>query len=727
MKDIPEIPGYRIEKELGQGGMARVFLGVQENLKREVAIKILIPEMVQDKQYLQRFLNEAHTASKLSHPNIVTIHDVGQVGQYCYIVMERLHSSLVERVKFNPRSRLKPIEALKIVKQIAGALDYAHGEGVIHRDIKPDNILFRKDGNPVLVDFGIARVLHSNSNLTSAEVIIGTPQYMSPEQCRGEDIDGQSDFYSLGVVLFEILSGKVPYKANSTAGVIFKQVQEPVPQLSTELSKYQPLLNKMMAKEKWERVANGAELARLIEDFRPDGRVETIKGVKEEAWVFDHRRKNRPGKDNLSTEQIVTLQSPRPESLSPHQHKSKGPLIVFILSIPFILGAIYLVFFHDWSDRIVNNVKADQTAQSANPGATDQTMNPENKEYNGYFSLAQDYYKKELYDKSLEMLIKAKSIQESLETKELEKKINQKIEEVKQREYLKHIGLAKEFLKGSNFKGARENLVLAKKYKDTKELKDLLENIKTEEREKTEKEARDKRALAQKRRRQRQDDLAFNQARSRNTIYAYEKYQKKYPKGRHFKDAQQRIDQLKKAIILEDRIQDDIEFESAIKKNTISAYYEYLKKRPFGLHVTEAKQKLDQLKRKIVKETKITLDIQTIRFFESGLKAPAVNQRNHANRFPKQSTRYIYTEIVYRNKLYRIAESRTSIKLLYTNMTNTFKQELTGTILQDKGAQKGLYWRGVGWTDPGRWELGIYTVTLFLDGKELGKSIFEVF
>lgn len=263
MQQLPQIPGYRIIKKLGQGGMADVYLGVQENLARQVAIKVLIPSLFRDDQFSTRFIKEAQTAAHLAHPNIITIHDVNKLGDCYYIVMEYLEESLSQRMK--KEGVIAPKDALDIIKMIASALDYAHRQGIIHRDIKPDNIMFRADGTVVLVDFGIARAMDAATQLTRTGMSIGTPHYMSPEQCRGEKIDGRSDFYSLGVELYELLTGNVPYNAENTAGIIIKHIQSPVPRLPVHLAYLQPLIDKMMAKDRNDRVANGKELIFFID------------------------------------------------------------------------------------------------------------------------------------------------------------------------------------------------------------------------------------------------------------------------------------------------------------------------------------------------------------------------------------------------------------------------------------------------------------------------------
>ncbi|MFC2140992.1 serine/threonine protein kinase, partial [Acidobacteriota bacterium] len=265
MVDVPGIPGYKIEKKLGEGGMAAVFLGIQEKSHRKVALKILDPSMLKHKVFELRFLHEAETAANMDHANIISIYDIGRVGDYCYMVMEYLKESLKERLLGYPGFKLKPDLAWNILKPIAEALGYAHNRGIIHRDIKPDNIMFREDGTPVLTDFGIARALDSNIRMTRSGISVGTPYYMSPEQCKAEKVDGRSDIYSLGVVLFEILTGQKPYGADNPMAVALKHIQEPVPQLPLELRHYQPLIDKMMAKRKEDRAASCEELLERID------------------------------------------------------------------------------------------------------------------------------------------------------------------------------------------------------------------------------------------------------------------------------------------------------------------------------------------------------------------------------------------------------------------------------------------------------------------------------
>jgi len=258
-----EIYTYKIKKEIGVGGMARVYLAYEKKLQRPVALKVLLPAYTESPQVTRRFLKEARTAAQLRHSNIVSIYDVGKQGDYFFIAMEYLRESLKKRLR--QASSLKPQEALYIVKEVAKALAYAHKQGYIHRDIKPDNIMFRDDGAVVLVDFGIVKAIKSNTKLTRTGVSVGTPSYMSPEQVKGQRVDERSDIYSLGIVLYELLVGQVPYKSDDVVSLAVKHVEAPIPGLPGRLKKYQPLLDKMLAKKPRDRVRTADGLIRLID------------------------------------------------------------------------------------------------------------------------------------------------------------------------------------------------------------------------------------------------------------------------------------------------------------------------------------------------------------------------------------------------------------------------------------------------------------------------------
>jgi serine/threonine protein kinase len=265
---VIEISGYRLLRQLGRGGMATVYLAVQESVDREVALKVMSPALLADPNFGERFLREAKIAAKLHHRHVVGIHDVGRSGDHHYIAMEYLAGGPVLLKDGNPR----PVAfALRVIREIAIALDYAHKKGFVHRDVKPDNILLRDDGSSALTDFGIARALDPAAKMTQTGAVVGTPHYMSPEQARGRSIDGRSDLYALGIVLYEMLVGRVPYQAEDSLAVGIMHISQPVPVLPEPLAHLQPLISRMLAKQPEDRWQDGAAVAAAIASFDRNG------------------------------------------------------------------------------------------------------------------------------------------------------------------------------------------------------------------------------------------------------------------------------------------------------------------------------------------------------------------------------------------------------------------------------------------------------------------------
>jgi serine/threonine protein kinase/tetratricopeptide (TPR) repeat protein len=264
---VIDIPGYKVLKQLGRGGMATVYLAIQESVDREVALKIMSPALMVDPNFGERFLREARIAAKLHHRHVVGVHDVGKHGDIHYIAMEFVSGGSVHR---DDGQTAEPTFALRVVREIAGALAYAHSKGFVHRDVKPDNILLRDDGSSALTDFGIARANDSATRMTRTGAVIGTPHYMSPEQARGRPLDGRADLYSLGCVLYEMLMGRVPYQADDPLAVGIMHITEPVPKLAPNLQPIQPLLDRLMAKTPEDRFQNGNEVADAIREIELD-------------------------------------------------------------------------------------------------------------------------------------------------------------------------------------------------------------------------------------------------------------------------------------------------------------------------------------------------------------------------------------------------------------------------------------------------------------------------
>ncbi len=266
------IPGYTLKRKLGQGGMAAVFLAVQESFGREVALKILVPSLAKEADFAERFLREARTMAQLSHPHIIVVHDIGQANNLRYYAMAyHPGQDLTHRIR---SGGVTVQEALRITRQLADALACAHDQGIVHRDIKPDNVLFReRDDGAVLTDFGIAKSVHNEENqLTRAGSTVGTPKYMSPEQARGQQVDGRADLYSLGCVLYEMLTGQPPFLAEEAVTLAIKHCQDPIPRLPRELARLQGLIDRLLAKHPAERPASGLELmAELDQLLRAPG------------------------------------------------------------------------------------------------------------------------------------------------------------------------------------------------------------------------------------------------------------------------------------------------------------------------------------------------------------------------------------------------------------------------------------------------------------------------
>ncbi len=271
-----QIPGYTLKKKLGQGGMAAVFLADQESFQRNVALKVMFPQIAKEPGFADRFLQEARTVARLTHPHIIVVHDVGVANGLHYFAMEyHTGNDLTHRIR---AGGMTAYQALTITRQIADALALAHDNQIIHRDIKPDNILFRAhDDAAILTDFGIAKSLDSNMQLTQLGSAVGTPRYMSPEQARGQTVDGRTDLYSLGAMLFEMLTGHPPYQADEALALGIKHCQDPIPRLPGELARYQPLIDRLLAKEPKDRHPDARALMADIDTLlKPGGKSLSI-------------------------------------------------------------------------------------------------------------------------------------------------------------------------------------------------------------------------------------------------------------------------------------------------------------------------------------------------------------------------------------------------------------------------------------------------------------------
>lgn len=262
-----QIGRYEVKSELGRGGMATVYKAYDPRFEREVAVKVLPREMLHDPQFRVRFEREAKTVASLEHPAIVPVYDVGEEDGQPYFVMRYMTGgSLSERIKSNS---LSLADTAKIIERLASALDEAHAKGVVHRDLKPGNILFDHISEPYVSDFGIAKIAQAPGSATvTGGGIIGTPAYMSPEQAQGDKVDGRSDIYALGVIVFEMLTGRQPYESDTPMAVVVKHITDPVPHILDSNpnlpAEIEPVIERAMAKNRDERYPNAKEFSQAL-------------------------------------------------------------------------------------------------------------------------------------------------------------------------------------------------------------------------------------------------------------------------------------------------------------------------------------------------------------------------------------------------------------------------------------------------------------------------------
>jgi eukaryotic-like serine/threonine-protein kinase len=258
---------YRLESKLGSGGMSTVYLALDEVLDRPVAIKLLHREISEEADQLERFRREARAAARLSHPNLVGVIDAGEDDGRPYIVFEYIEGRTLKR-RLQEEGRLPVDEAVAYAIEIGRGLTAAHARKLVHRDVKPQNVLIDPDGRAKVTDFGIARSLESKG-LTATGRVLGTTDYVSPEQAMGEDVDERSDVYSLGVVLYEMLTGDVPFRAETQVGVAMKHVNEPMPDVQTRRPEVSAavasVVDRATTKDPRDRYGTVAEMVRDLE------------------------------------------------------------------------------------------------------------------------------------------------------------------------------------------------------------------------------------------------------------------------------------------------------------------------------------------------------------------------------------------------------------------------------------------------------------------------------
>ena len=254
----PILRNYEVLRKLSQGEIATVYLARQRNADRELVLKVLHQAAdASTGKILDRFLREYELVARLDHPNVVRIHDFGVADDHAYIAMEYCGGGSLKR---RIAAGMDRYEAYRLMRDIAGALGVLHAASILHRDLKPTNVLFRDDGSLALIDFGLAKQVALQGEVTGAGAIFGTPYYMSPEQGHAEPVDVRGDIYSLGVIFFEMLTGEKPYDGETAMAVIVKHRQAPVPGLPLSLREFQPLIQRMLAKQPGDRFQTVDEL-----------------------------------------------------------------------------------------------------------------------------------------------------------------------------------------------------------------------------------------------------------------------------------------------------------------------------------------------------------------------------------------------------------------------------------------------------------------------------------
>jgi serine/threonine protein kinase len=274
---------YKVEKLIGKGGMATVYLGRQPSVGRTVAIKVLPTHFMHEETFIKRFQREVRAIARMQHPHILPVHDYGEEGGTPYIVMAYIDGgSLAQRIQ--EEGPLPLDETVRLLEQIADGLDYAHDQGVVHRDFKPSNILIDKRGNAYLADFGIAKVSQETAQLTGSG-IVGTPSYMAPEMFQSGLVTPAIDIYALGVTLYQMLSGEVPYSGSTPVQLMYAHLNEPIPDIrkirEDASDAIQSVIEGAMAKEPAERFQRAEDVAKALREAVEPGEVsvEPVRGA----------------------------------------------------------------------------------------------------------------------------------------------------------------------------------------------------------------------------------------------------------------------------------------------------------------------------------------------------------------------------------------------------------------------------------------------------------------
>ena len=334
---------YRIERLLGKGGMGQVFLAHDLTLEREVAIKVLPPDVSQDDQVVRRFQQEAKTAAKLDHPNIIPIYRVESEGGLNYFVMKYISGTSLEDL-LDKKEPLPVPEIQRILWEAACALGHAHQRGVVHRDVKPANIMFDHDGRVMLTDFGISKALQAATGFTATGMIIGTPHYMAPEQGKGSAVDGRADQYSLGVVGYRMITAELPFSGDSVHTIIYKHIYEEPPLTSTKRSGIPASLtvaiSRALAKEPDQRFPTMEDFATAVWPEQP-----VASPAKQRGPARPRFRATADAPTEITGAPTTPLPPAKTRQPAPAraQRRSRAPLVIGLLVVAAGVGAYLML------------------------------------------------------------------------------------------------------------------------------------------------------------------------------------------------------------------------------------------------------------------------------------------------------------------------------------------------------------------------------------------------
>lgn len=365
---------YRITEQIGEGGMAAVFKAFQPGLNRDIALKVLPPHFAKQADFTERFVREAQAIGNLHHPNILPVYDSGQDKGYSYIAMRYVPNAIT--LTYEMKSPLKTERIIEVIGQIAGALDHAHKAGIIHRDVKPSNVLL--DGQwALLSDFGLAKMVEGSSELTGTGVGMGTPAYMSPEQGMGKKVDRRTDVYALGIILYEMLTGIVPHKAETPIATVMKRINEPLP-LPRTLNANIPeaverVLLKALAVEPADRFDSAGELAAALKEAFGPNPDQVLAGVL--PTIVSPQKTASPPADatRLSPSQPAAQASKSGLPLSILGFGAIG-LLIFLVLIG--IGVLIFLQLRSPSGDVARNTPAAETPTQAALAATTDTPAP---------------------------------------------------------------------------------------------------------------------------------------------------------------------------------------------------------------------------------------------------------------------------------------------------------------------------------------------------------------